>query len=123
MAYGLDKLTTNTSTSLTITVYFDNAASSIQLAVIDNTSIRWASKHEIDIYSEQLRGKNDFYIEFVWGNGAIFRTEKEPITKHFNINRLKFNLASALPAKADSAEAFLGAIQMPLLIDVLDSIR
>ncbi len=119
----LEKLTNSTNTSLVIKVYFDNASKSITLATIDNTSIRWASRHEIEIKSENLQGKNDFYIEFVWSNGAIFRTDKETIGKHFNIDRIKFNFATALSAVAGSASSFLGAIQMPIFVDINDAIR
>jgi len=120
--YQMEKLTTNTGTSLTVKAYFDNGSSSKTVATIDNTSVRFASNKTIDIKSGELRGKNDFYLQFEWGNGAIYRTEKEIINREFNIDRIKFNLASALPAKAGSAQAFLGAIEMPIDIWIDDNI-
>jgi len=119
----LEKLTDSTNTSLVIKIYFDNGSKNTTLATIDNTSDRWASKHEIDIKSENLMGKNDFYIQFEWQNGDILRSEKEIIGKHFNIDRIHFNFASALSAVAGSATAFLGAIQYPMVIEINDAIR
>lgn len=120
--YSLEKLTTNTSTSLVIKVYFDNANSNKTAATINNTSVRFASSKVIDIQSSELRGKNDFYIQFEWGNGAVWRTEKEVIGRNFNIDRIKFNLDAALPVKAASAEAFLGAIELPITYIINDEI-
>lgn len=123
-SYQLEKLASaSTNTSLTITVHFDNNLSNKTLAVIQNDSVRWASKREISIYSENLRGKNDFYLEFTWQNGMKFRTEKETIGKSFNIDRIKFNFATALGALAGSAEAFVGCIELPIFIVINDEIE
>jgi len=117
-AYGLDRLTTTANTSLVVKAYFDNASSNTTIATIDNTTLRFASHKQFDLQSECLRGKNDFYLQFEWSNGSVFRTEKEVIGKSFNISRIRFSLATALAAKADSATAFVGTIELPVFISI-----
>lgn len=113
--YQMEKLTNSTNTSLAIKVYFDNGSSNTTLATIDTTSVRWASKKQIDIQTlSGGRGRNDFYIQFEWQNGCKIRTDKAVVGKEFRFRRVQFNFASALGALSGSASVFLGAIEPPI---------
>lgn len=124
-SYQMEKKTNSTNTSLVIKAYFDNGSSNTTIATIDNTSIRWASKKQIKIKSRNLIGRNDFYLQFEWQNGCIYRTEKEVVLSRngrFNIEEIKFNFATALSALTESASTFLGAIELPISILVNEQI-
>lgn len=124
-SYQMEKKIDSTNTSLAIKIYFDNASSNITLATINNTSIRWASKRKINIKSRNLIGRKDFYIQFEWQNGCIYRTEKEIVMNkngRFGITEIEFDFATALPALAGSASAFLGAIELPITIKINEQI-
>lgn len=124
-SYQMEKKIDSINTSLVIKAYFDNASSNITLATINNISIRWASKRKINIKSRNLIGRKDFYLQFEWQNGCIYRTEKEIVMSkngRFGITEIEFDFATALPALAGSASAFLGAIELPITIKINEQI-
>jgi len=114
MSAGLDKITTTANTSLVVKVFLDNGSSNVTLATIATTTEnnRFTSRKKIDLKTSEIRGLNDFYVQFEWSNGAIYRSEKENITGAFNIDRIRFNLGDIIDA------SFVGSVQMPILVDV-----